>query len=317
MVSTSISTSTSEQSDNLQSKIPIIILNSDDSSSSSSDDDDDDVQIISVRNIQNKEKHHHGEKDTSPGPSDANVYQESITSTSSQPPKRSRSLERAETNSSPPPKKQRRSTEPEPQNDPDMVPCNTSRINMGHFDERYGSRITAETPIRSDPEDKNNNIHPSPSPYTKEFFIDLADTISIIFPIDSFASQHNCSPAEVSRAISAVVTSPLLDPELHESCSWGDGSSSAMSIEEYGRMMVDVWKQRYRKMVIADEDVSGGGLNGDGGSSENSGRGERDVADVEKRDETRITRRWMERDVFGVYVECEPSVGEQSSVIEV
>ncbi|KAJ9206391.1 hypothetical protein DTO164E3_455 [Paecilomyces variotii] len=305
MASASTSTSTSEQSDNLQSKIPIIILNSDDSSS----DDDDDVQIISVRSIQNKGKHHHGEKNA-PGPSDANVYQESITS--SQPPKRSRSLERAETNSSPPPKKQRRSTEPEPQNDPDMPPCNTSGITMGHFDERYGSRITAETPIRSDPEDKNNNIHPSPSPYTKEFFIDLADTISIIFPIGSFASQHNCSPAEVSRAISAVVTSPLLDPELHESCSWGDGSSSAMSIEEYGRMMVDVWKHRYRKMVIADEDVSGG-LDGDGGSS---GRGERDVADVEK-DEPTTTRRWMERDVFGIYVECEPSVGEQSSVIEV
>ncbi|KAJ9227247.1 hypothetical protein DTO027B5_747 [Paecilomyces variotii] len=311
MASTSTSTSTSEQSDNLQSKIPIIILNSDDSSSSSSDDDDDDVQIISVRNIQNKKNHHHGEKDTSPGPSNANVYQESITSF--QPPKRSRSLERAETNSSPPPKKQRRSTEPEPQNGPDMVPCNTSGINMGHFNERYESRITAETPIhRSDLEDKNNNIHPSPSPYTKEFFIDLADTISIIFPIGSFASQHNCSPAEVSRAISAVVTSPLLDPELHESCSWGDGSSSSMSIEEYGRMMVDIWKQRYRKMVIADEDVSGG-LNGDGGSS---GRGERDVADVEK-DEPTTTRRWMERDVFGIYVECEPSVEEQSSVIEV
>ncbi|KAJ9271171.1 hypothetical protein DTO212C5_2829 [Paecilomyces variotii] len=310
MASTSISTSTSEQSDNLQSKIPIIILNSDDSSS---DYDDDDVQIISVRSIQNKQNHHHGEKNA-PGTPDANVYQESITS--SQPPKRSRSLERAETNSSPPPKKQRRSTEPEPQKDPGMVPCNTSRITMGHFNERYGSRITAETPIRSDPEDKNN-IHPSPSPYTKEFFIDLADTISIIFPIGSFASKHNCSPAEVSRAISAVVTSPLLDPELHESCSWGGGSSSAMSIEEYGRMMVDVWKQRYRKMVIADEDVSWGGLNGDGGSSENSGMGERDVVDVEKRDETRTTRRWMERDVFGVYVECEPAVEEQSSVIEV
>ncbi|KAJ9217159.1 hypothetical protein DTO166G4_1214 [Paecilomyces variotii] len=310
--STSTSTSTSEQSDNLQSKIPIIILNSDDSSSSS-DDDDDDVQIISVRSIQNKQKHHHGGGNASPGTPDANVFQESITS--SQPPKRS--LERAETNSSPPPKKQRRSTEPEPQNDPDMVPCNTSRINIGQFNERYESRITAGTPIRpSDLEDKNN-IHPSPSPYTKEFFIDLADTISIIFPIGSFASQHNCSPAEVSRAISAVVTSPLLDPELHESCSWGDGSSSAMSIEEYGRMMVDIWKQRYRKMVIADEDVSWGGLDGDGGSSENSGMGERDVADVEKRDETRTTRRWMERGVFGVYVECEPSVEEQSSVIEV
>ncbi|KAJ9365892.1 hypothetical protein C8Q69DRAFT_441374 [Paecilomyces variotii] len=310
--STSTSASTSEQSDNIQSKIPIIILNSDDSSSSSSDDDDDDVQIISVRSVQNNKKnHHHGEKNA-PGPSDANVYQESITS--SQPPKRLRSLERAETNSSPPPKKQRRSTEPEPQNGPDMPPCNTSGITMGQFNERYGSRITAETPIRpSDPEDKNNNIHPSPSPYTKEFFIDLADTISIIFPIGSFASKHNCSPAEVSRAISAVVTSPLLDPELHESCSWGDGSSSAMSIEEYGRMMVDIWKQRYRKMVIADEDVSWGGLNGDGGSS---GRGERDVADVEK-DEPTTTRRWMERDVFGIYVECEPSVGEQSSVIEV
>ncbi|KAJ9382955.1 hypothetical protein DTO063F5_5474 [Paecilomyces variotii] len=313
MASTSISTSTSEQSDNLQSKIPIIILNSDDSSSSSDDDDDDDVQIISVRSVQNNKKNHHGEKNA-PGTPDANVFQESITS--SQPPKRSRSLERAETNSPPP--KRRRSTEPEPQNDPDMLPCNTSRINMGHFNERYESRKNAGTPThRSDPEDKNNNIHPSPSsPYTKEFFIDLADTISIIFPIGSFASKHNCSPAEVSRAISAVVTSPLLDPELHEFCSWGDGSSSAMSIEDYGRMMVDIWKQRYRKMVIADEETSGG-LNGDGGSSENSGMGERDVADVEKRDEPRTTRRWMERDVFGVYVECEPSVEEQPSVIEV
>jgi len=181
---------------------------------------------------------------------------------------------------------------------------------MGQFDEDYGSRKTAGSPIRSDPEDKNIHPSPSPSPYTRKFFIDLADTISIIFPIGSFASKHNCSPAEVSRAISAVVTSPLLDPELHESSSWGDSSSSSMSIEEYGRMMVDIWKHRYRKMVIADEDMSGG-LNGDGSSDQKA------VGEVEKEDETRTTRRWMERDVFGIYVECELSAGEQSSVIEV
>ncbi|KAJ9302789.1 hypothetical protein DTO271G3_163 [Paecilomyces variotii] len=308
MASTS-STFTPEQSDTIQSKIPIVIIDSDDSSSSSSYDNDD-VQIISVRSIQNKQnKPHHGEKNISPRPPPANIYPESTTSTSSQPPKRE--LDSAET--TPPPKKRRRSTESQPQlqNDPDMVPCNTSGITTEHFDERYGLRKSAET--RSDLEDKN--IHPSRSPYTKKFFVDLADTIAIIFPIDSFASKHNCSPAEVSRAISAVVTSPLLDPKLHDSCSRWDGSSS-MSVEEYGRMMVDIWKQRYRKMVVADEDGSGG-LDVDGGGSEDSERGERGVGDVERKDERRITRRWMERDVFGVYIDCEPDVGEQAVVIEV
>ncbi|GAD91901.1 hypothetical protein AOR_1_494114 [Paecilomyces variotii No. 5] len=123
--------------------------------------------------------------------------------------------------------------------------------------EQTEAERTSSPPKRHRREPENDT-----SSYTKDFFLDLADTIGSLFPVDSFAARHGCSSAEVYRAIRALVVSPLMDPSLHEMI----GGGGCSSIEEYGRMMIEIWKDRYRKMVKG-EDGSEGSDSGSSGCS--------------------------------------------------
>ncbi|KAL1851195.1 hypothetical protein Plec18170_006519 [Paecilomyces lecythidis] len=329
MGSTSVIPSLSGKSCTSKPQIPVILL----------DSDDEDVEIVEVRSVQKGCSH---ERATSSGSgtsgAGAGAHRES-TSTSS-PPSLKRELEQAEEaeakTKSPHPKRQRSESE----DDSHLIPC-FSPITTGHFD--YEVEPSGLDKLEKAPASEDQGPHPeehreddkAPSPYTKEFFIDLADTISNLFPVDSFAAQHGCSSAEVSRAISALVVSPLMDPALYEKVSGGEYSS----IEDYGRMMIGIWTDRYRKMVN-DE-------NGSADNDSDSGSSGRALASIKRRSEPQedavkmdarhlvmsgvrssmeghepgveeesvSARHWVERDSFGIYVESEPSVEESGSLL--
>lgn len=81
-------------------------------------------------------------------------------------------------------------------------------------------------------------------PYTAKFFIDMVDTIANLFPFEKFAREHGCTTREVSRALSAVVVSPLMNPDLE---SLKDRCRA--SIAENGKRMIDKWQARYQDMI--------------------------------------------------------------------
>ncbi|KAL2010363.1 hypothetical protein VTN00DRAFT_6170 [Thermoascus crustaceus] len=81
-------------------------------------------------------------------------------------------------------------------------------------------------------------------PYTAKFFIDMVDTVANLFPFEEFAREHGCTTREVSRALSAVVVSPLMNPDLE---SLKDRCRA--SIAENGKRMIDKWQERYQDMI--------------------------------------------------------------------
>ncbi|KAI9929806.1 hypothetical protein ASPWEDRAFT_23548 [Aspergillus wentii DTO 134E9] len=84
-------------------------------------------------------------------------------------------------------------------------------------------------------------------PYTDDFFSDMAKTIAKLFPFEAFAKKHQCGISEVSQAISAVVISPLTDPEFalqKDEKNW--------SISEYGKRMIVCWNEQYRRRLEAN-----------------------------------------------------------------
>lgn len=90
-------------------------------------------------------------------------------------------------------------------------------------------------------------------PYTAKFFIDMVDTIANLFPFKEFARDHNCTTREVSRAISAVVVSPLMNPDLE---MLQDRCRNCFA--EHGRNMINKWEKRYMDMIR----TSNNGLDG-------------------------------------------------------
>lgn len=69
--------------------------------------------------------------------------------------------------------------------------------------------------------------------FTDRFFMDMAATIARNFPVSEFAKAQSCSARNVLDALSAVVLSPLQEPQ-----PWhGAGSVSA-----YGRVLIDDWR---------------------------------------------------------------------------
>ncbi|KAE8423289.1 hypothetical protein BDV36DRAFT_131980 [Aspergillus pseudocaelatus] len=79
----------------------------------------------------------------------------------------------------------------------------------------------------------------TPSPYTVEFFADMANTIANLFPFEAFAEAHGCTVGDVSQAISAMVVAPLSDPSF----IWH--SDNEISIAEYGQGMISTWNEHY------------------------------------------------------------------------
>ncbi|KNG82391.1 hypothetical protein ANOM_008909 [Aspergillus nomiae NRRL 13137] len=82
-----------------------------------------------------------------------------------------------------------------------------------------------------------------PSPYTDEFFADMANIIANLFPFEAFAKAHGCTVGDVSQAISAMVVAPLSDPSF----TWH--SDSEISIAEYGRGMISIWNEHYERKL--------------------------------------------------------------------
>ncbi|OGM50198.1 hypothetical protein ABOM_001066 [Aspergillus bombycis] len=81
------------------------------------------------------------------------------------------------------------------------------------------------------------------SPYTVEFFADMANTIANLFPFKAFAKAHGCTVGDVSQAISAMVVAPLSDPSF----IWH--SDSEISIAEYGQGMIGIWNEHYERKL--------------------------------------------------------------------
>lgn len=242
--SSSSSSSISNELAGSSSEIPIIILDSDDSD----DGSDDDVQIIEVRNVR---KRHRSEGTTSSDrtssiPTDAGSHHEL---TSPEPkreveealkPEPKETLKRElEEPTSPIPNKRQRAESPGVQ----ITSKGWFRMEKMKHEHPYVFEESRKAQIREGLFDEDDL-----PPYTRRFFIDLADTIAITFPIVTFAMQHDCSPGEVSRALSALVVSPLMDPSLHELVQEGESS-----IEDYGRMMIEIWHDRYRRMVSGED----------------------------------------------------------------
>ncbi|KAL1999985.1 hypothetical protein VTN02DRAFT_3715 [Thermoascus thermophilus] len=69
-------------------------------------------------------------------------------------------------------------------------------------------------------------------PYTAQFFIDMVDTIANLFPL------------EVSQALSAVVVSLPMNPDL-ESLE----DRCRVSMAEKGTRMMDRWQARYQYLI--------------------------------------------------------------------
>ncbi|RJE18411.1 hypothetical protein PHISCL_09246 [Aspergillus sclerotialis] len=82
------------------------------------------------------------------------------------------------------------------------------------------------------------------TPFTTQFFKDMASTIAKCFPADAFAIQHHCEYEDVCKAINGVVVGPLtidgfMDFEME--------SHEKMPVEEYGKKMIDRWNEIPKK----------------------------------------------------------------------
>lgn len=112
--------------------------------------------------------------------------------------------------------------------------------------------------------DEPKKRHKTDSPVAKQcsltdrFFLDMAATIAQSFPVSDFAEAHSCSARDVLDALSAVVLSPLREPQ-----PW----HGAASVSEYGQVLIDEWKGRQtgraegtasRPIVISDTSCCSG-----------------------------------------------------------
>ncbi|KAE8356162.1 hypothetical protein BDV28DRAFT_127752 [Aspergillus coremiiformis] len=91
-----------------------------------------------------------------------------------------------------------------------------------------------DTLVQMDTTSESSSI--TTSPYTAEFFADMASTTGQLFPFEAFAEAHECTVSEVSQAINAMVVAPLSDPTF----TWHNVDD--LSIAEYGRAMISIWK---------------------------------------------------------------------------
>ncbi|KAE8383279.1 hypothetical protein BDV26DRAFT_252004 [Aspergillus bertholletiae] len=104
------------------------------------------------------------------------------------------------------------------------------------------------------------------SPYTVEFFADMANTIASHFPFEVFAKAHDCTVSDVSQAISAMIVAPLSDPSF----IWH--SDNGISIAEYGQGMIKTWNEHYEcKLRNVDTATSAIDLTTPAGSTSSSG----------------------------------------------
>ncbi|RAQ53392.1 hypothetical protein AFGD_001827 [Aspergillus flavus] len=126
---------------------------------------------------------------------------------------------------------------------------------------------TNDSPADTDALSESSSTGPAtPSPYTVEFFADMANTIANLFPFEAFAKAHDCTISDVSQAISAMVVAPLSDPSF----TWH--SDNEMSIAEYGQGMIRIWNEHYeRKLRNADTTKSTIDLTTPTGSTSSSG----------------------------------------------
>lgn len=76
--------------------------------------------------------------------------------------------------------------------------------------------------------------------YTVKFFRDMANTITEVFPVTTFADQHRCTNEDVSRAIDGVVVGPLTMPKYMD---FEPEPERNMTVPAYGKMMIDRWTE--------------------------------------------------------------------------
>ncbi|EER36551.1 conserved hypothetical protein [Histoplasma capsulatum H143] len=138
-------------------------------------------------------------------------------------------------------------------------PTNSLSDNSGGKNEAtspHPNSAQAESTTRTGQELKAEHVS-SPSPLTKEFFMDMADAIAHIFPYGELARKHKCSVDKVNRALIAVVLDPLMKRiEGQDSCGNGneegevEHAQTALS-ETWGspNTLINKWNQQYQEMV--------------------------------------------------------------------
>lgn len=104
-------------------------------------------------------------------------------------------------------------------------------------------RARSTGPLLDEPEKRHKadsaTINPA-VPFTDRFFIDMAATIVQDFPISEFAKAHCCSTVDVFDALSAVVLSPIQEPQ-----PW----HGAESVSEYSQILIAEWRGRQIERV--------------------------------------------------------------------
>lgn len=118
----------------------------------------------------------------------------------------------------------------------------------------------------SDPPSNRTQKSPSntteDSPYTAQIFRDMADTISAVFPPETFATQHDCNSEQVTQAIDALVMGPLTDPRFTQVDRWAEksqrndknGKNSRASVAIPPVCRREVWQDEFGNYVSVEED---------------------------------------------------------------
>ncbi|RAH66034.1 uncharacterized protein BO66DRAFT_442420 [Aspergillus aculeatinus CBS 121060] len=88
---------------------------------------------------------------------------------------------------------------------------------------------TAQAPLS--PTDRVEDTY---SPYTDQFFADMATKIAVTFPYEEFAACHGCSLSHLAGAMSALVLAPLSDSTFTQH------RDRNMSIAQYGQHMIAI-----------------------------------------------------------------------------
>lgn len=98
---------------------------------------------------------------------------------------------------------------------------------------------TAQAPLS--PTDRVEDTY---SPYTDQFFADMATKIAVTFPYEEFAAYHGCSPSHLAGAMSALVLAPLSDPTFTQH------RDRNMSIAQYGQHMITTWSAHFEQVLL-------------------------------------------------------------------
>lgn len=106
---------------------------------------------------------------------------------------------------------------------------------MAEISPLAGGKRSSQSTDLDEPKKRHKSDSPvsSQGSFTDRFFMDMAATIARNFPVSDFAKAHSCSAREVLDALSAVVLSPLREPQ-----PW----HGAGSVSEYGRVLIDDWR---------------------------------------------------------------------------